>query len=95
MVGEQKFYQGQRVQVMGIVNGDEVVVQLPDGSRRPVNRAELSDPPKAESNRPIITKGAEADSHSDAAADAASQGAKDAETAPPSDPPAPSAPSAT
>lgn len=60
MVGTKKVFQGQVVQVVGQVNGDEVVVQLPDGSRQPVNRGELTDLPKAESNRPIITKGAEA-----------------------------------
>lgn len=57
MVGETKIYQGQRVQVMGVVNGDEVVVQFADGSRQPVLRSDLTDPPKPASNRPIITKG--------------------------------------
>lgn len=82
MVGETKIYSGQRVQVMGIVNGDEVVVQLPDGKRKPVYRSELSDVPAPQSNRPIITKGAVTDPNSDAAADAAHQGALDAEKPP-------------
>lgn len=59
MVGEKKVYQGQVVNVVGIVNGDEVVIQFPDGSRAPVYRSALSDLPKPESNRPIITKSEE------------------------------------
>ncbi len=84
MVGERRIYQGQVVQVMGIVNGDEVVVQMPDGSRQPVYRRDLSELPKPESNRPITTKGAE------------SQASKETERLPaPPAPPAEVPPTAT
>jgi len=63
VVGEKKIYQGQVVDVVYQVNGDEFVIQFPNGERKAdVPSRELSDLPKPASNRPIITKGAEGQS---------------------------------
>ena len=55
-VGDEAIYQGQRVKIVYEVNGDEVVIQLPDGTRKPVSDRELSAVPGPAAPRPMIAK---------------------------------------